>query len=1441
MEAQVTKLVEARSKAELNVNEVYRGIDEAIVGAARKARVETIVGKAKDFLSTAISKNDQLIKLAARHPNKAQITVDLELWLKEASETHDKYVIRARQYIASLTEPQSTSKTQRKASSRGKKTNSMALSHKRLIAKLKREEVERENENKLKLAQQKHQLELNTISEENGNRLFEAKVNELEAMETSDESLGNEFDDQLTSNHIDTVERVTDWVNNAKPNNTFPAAIETMPSEEPRNLGAANPGIAAPQMEINPLLGRSRDHVPVESLQHNDVQIGPSLTEITQVPQALLGGFHDQSLFANTKSSFTRTPRGITYFLSLGNNDAQQPDDNLQTDSQNIQVAVNLSDNGVRPNHPSSQGEALNLTSNDANHNNSEQQQTEAANVNNSMMLSTHTNLPIFVNQSTNNQNVVANTNNTNVVLSQPFNTQNQNAHVQSRHNPLPNHRQNYYPMASHLLPNLTLWHMPTLDSVAQSVSQVNAQQMTNSSMSQPVVSFSSGGTTFYHQNPFSTATVVNQPIKPVSAPLQQPAAPTPLYHQPTMPIYPSSALTPLHAAQIPQTNQSFNVKDLADAITSSHLNPLPKWNLANYNGDTLLWHEWIGQFRSAKDSQNLSDAAKLTYLKGLLTGKAKKSIDQFAYSVALYNDAMKVLERKFGQPHAIVGAHLDKLNNYPPLKMHNSENIIAYASVISSLVGVFRSLSYEADLQSSSLVNQAVDKLPPNLKESWCSHIVRNQWDRPTLLDFNDWLQTKSDTHDRMKTAKFKTKPEELPFSSKSKTTSNVFASSSKITDAKTKTQTPRPIKDEPCPHCKANHPLWRCPKFTSENPTQRTRIVAENRLCFSCLKGSHQFRSCPNPRKCNHSGCTSSHNSLLHGADRIFPRNNPKKGSKANNTPPTQSSSSVTVGGKNELPTQSSSSSFPSVSDVKGHLQVKQVELISPTDEKTKVFALCDPACSHSWISNAAAERLKLKGKSLRLTVCGINTQQTIDTLVTDVTVKPIAENTCESFHVSPYIRENLNIGSDIVDVPHLRETYPYLSVLDPVRYSYSNIEMILGQDVYHAIRPIEYFESEPKCAPVAVRLPIGWVLSGPLPSSSTFVSSCFKAIIEPEQDLVEQLRTWYELESYGAMKEVDPRSSADRRAVEILEKTTKHDGQRYQVGMLWANDDLDLPNNYYSALVQLKSLEKRLSKDEELRSKYSKNINDDFEKGYVFRVENPKDPSQRSKREWYLPHHPVINPNKPGKIRRVLNGAAKFHGTSLNRSLLTGPDLLQRLIHTLIRFRQHKYAVSADIEGMFLQVGVPLADQPCLRFLWREDPSSEVMVYQYSRHIFGAKDSPTCANFALQKTAKDNIRKFPDAAQAVLDKFYMDDYLDSLETPHEALSRAKKLVELLKLGGFKLTKFISNTPHLLDEIENNDQLSQPKVILVSDEEASSQLLGLKCSGSLKGYLSH
>ena len=332
-----------------------------------------------------------------------------------------------------------------------------------------------------------------------------------------------------------------------------------------------------------------------------------------------------------------------------------------------------------------------------------------------------------------------------------------------------------------------------------------------------------------------------------------------------------------------------------------------------------------------------------------------------------------------------------------------------------------------------------------------------------------------------------------------------------------------------------------------------------------------------------------------------------------------------------------------------------------------------------------------------------------------------------------------------------------------------------------------------------------------------------------MEQDCELASQVKSWYNMESYGALKQVDPRSAADARALDILENTTVHNGKRYDVGMLWAEDNIELPNNYFSALVQLKSLEKRLTKDQTLREKYSNTIKEDLDKDYVVSVKDAQKVESRSEREWYLPHHPVANPSKPGKVRRVLNGAAKFHGASLNKSLLTGPVLLQNLIYVLLRFRQHPFAVSVDIEGMFLQAGVIPCDQPSLRLLWREDPTSNVVVHQYTRHIFGAKDSPTCANYALQRTASDNAKKYPEAAKAVLENFYMDDYLDSVESPERALIRSKELVHLLHLGGFKLTKFVKNVPDLADRIDGSAQSTEPKVI-VSSKEESMHVLGLK-----------
>ena len=339
------------------------------------------------------------------------------------------------------------------------------------------------------------------------------------------------------------------------------------------------------------------------------------------------------------------------------------------------------------------------------------------------------------------------------------------------------------------------------------------------------------------------------------------------------------------------------------------------------------------------------------------------------------------------------------------------------------------------------------------------------------------------------MKNTAIKAKTEDTNNSvTRSKVASKAFAANTQH-KSNLKPQQSSPSKSiSSCIVCKGSHWLLECRLFKEKTPTQRTKVVAEAKLFFSCLQDKHIFRQCKSPRKCRKDGCNSSHNTLLHGAERVFPAK-PSTNNNFNTSKSNAGTSRLYTGQQQP----SKTTTLSSVTDVKGLLQV--LKLTNSSVTSTTAFVLCDTACSNSWVSDSLADRLGLQGTALKLNVKGINTEELIDTKVVQLTVTPHKNQDFEAFTVRLYVRETLNVGSDIIVVKSMQETFPHLAVLHPVKYSYGNIKMILGQDVYHAIRPLEYIAADEKCSPFAVRLPIGWVLSGPLPSSSRLVSTVSK----------------------------------------------------------------------------------------------------------------------------------------------------------------------------------------------------------------------------------------------------------------------------------------------------------------------------------------------------------
>ena len=144
--------------------------------------------------------------------------------------------------------------------------------------------------------------------------------------------------------------------------------------------------------------------------------------------------------------------------------------------------------------------------------------------------------------------------------------------------------------------------------------------------------------------------------------------------------------------------------------------------------------------------------------------------------------------------------------------------------------------------------------------------------------------------------------------------------------------------------------------------------------------------------------------------------------------------------------------------------------------------------------------------------------------------------------------------------------------------------------------------------------------------------------------------------------------------------------------------------------------------------------------IQKGYGRKM-TEEEAVRRSQRAWYLLHYGVFHPQKQGKIRVVFDATSLHDGVSLNNQFVQGPDLTNNLLGILLRFREYRIALVADIEGMFNQVKVPPEDSDALRFLWWQDSDLErLLEFQMETHIFGATDSPSCASFCLKRAAED-----------------------------------------------------------------------------------------------------
>ena len=801
-----------------------------------------------------------------------------------------------------------------------------------------------------------------------------------------------------------------------------------------------------------------------------------------------------------------------------------------------------------------------------------------------------------------------------------------------------------------------------------------------------------------------------------------------------------------------------------------------PKIELMEFPGDPMLYHAFIRSFEENVEKMLPDDGARLARLMHLCKGEAGRAIRccNLMNPEQGYARARHLLERRFGNSHTITELWIKKLNEGGP-----RVNLQDYADELLDCYESLKALGALQEMDAQHNLLAMITRLPVHLQNKWQDHVFdlkSRENRRPTLKDVVNFVDRAAAvvSDPVYGSASIRSKRAEKP------TTRAAYVATADVRC---------PISDE------GEHSVSQCRNFLKMNPNERLDTALRKQICFMCLIPGHITREGTNPVKCQAKECGQRHATMLHEADweGLRRTSREKREAKAGSSPETESYHGHHVASNHH------------VMGSKVALPFLLVKVTSPeTGISVKTYALLDSGSNISLCQDRLLRMLKARGRIEKMSLTTLEKKNN-ETTARVVSLRVSSLDGSEELTIPQvYARPNLHLSSSNLVTEAEVQRWPHLKDLPLHHAEIDDVTLLIGQDSPEALMPITTIPGG-KGEPYAVRTRLGWSVSGPVSSSSKKVFPVSHYISNGDL-LHEKVEQFWKLESSGIYEQERGMSTEDRRVLELWDKYVSFSDEHYTLPIPFKNPALKLPDNQQMAEKRLSSLKRKLLKNYDLHRKYMDGMNDLLEKGYAVPVPK-KDVHRNDGKVWYFPHHPVINPNKE-KIRIVFDCAAEYNGISLNSKVRQGPDLTNKLVGVLMRFRLHPIAIMADIQAMFHQVHVTLEDQNVL--WWPEGNLSKRPVsYKMTVHLFGGTWSPSSCAYALRHTAEDNGGSYSsEAVKTVIGNFYVDDCLKSMPTVHEAIDLVSELKKLTAQGGFNLTKWTSNDSDVIEKVPFNDR---------------------------------
>ncbi|XP_065095159.1 uncharacterized protein LOC135717136 [Ochlerotatus camptorhynchus] len=808
--------------------------------------------------------------------------------------------------------------------------------------------------------------------------------------------------------------------------------------------------------------------------------------------------------------------------------------------------------------------------------------------------------------------------------------------------------------------------------------------------------------------------------------------------------------------------------------------------SLPQFSGNAREWPAFKKMFEATTEQGKYTSLENLIRLQKALGGPAAKAVQSMMLDQANVPQIMERLEKQFGQSKRVYKELRDDLER---IRTGGHLAIVEISNGLENLIAHLTASNQMAYSNDPRLVEELVSKMSCDTQIKWLEVVESNAKQGnsvPSLKDLAKWLKPKADIHRELYNSN------RAPIEKRNRV--NVHSEN-----------------NVRCYMCNGTHRLRECQKFGKMSVQNRRQEILKLRVCPLCLfrhKGNCNFQ-----RNCGINGCNEHHHRLLH-----IPRDIHNQGSRPERR-------QITASGEPTEPR-------PETSNLHEEQRAQVFYQIIPVTLKNKnceveTYAFLDPGSSLTLIDEGVAEELELEGVRDPLKIKWTQNVSREEKTSRRVKLKIKGNSDNEFTLTNVRTASNLHLPVQTVNYDNLADKYPFLANLPIKNYKNAQPKLLIGLNHSHLLYPLER-RAMGVNEPIAIKTKLGWLIFGNIKHTA---QAEHLMVIQEDDKMNDLMQRYFSVEDFGVkIPEKLPETKNEIRAKEIINKTLKYTGEKYEVGLLWKEDDTHLPESYIQAYKRLQNLEAKLKKDPELKNWTNNTIADYVTKGYARKL-TPKEKEEWAGEIFYLPTFIVVNKNKtPPKPRLVFDAAAKSWGISLNDALLAGPDATTSLFGVTTNFREGAIASAGDVQEMFSQVGISLEDQKKQCFLYRDcDDSREPDVYVMQVMIFGSTSSPACAQAVKNYNASLYAETKPKAVKAIIKQHYVDDYIDSFDTPQEATQTIKDVMEIHDKAKFFIRNFVSNSKEVLASLPKN-RVQVDKIKTFEDKESEGEkVLGM------------